>query len=412
MAEDLIITPEPPYDMWEVGVVHQPRFRRVVSFYGRKEDVPDNEKVPSITSYARYLYQVWLWKEKGEWIPDGYDVDHINDDPLDDRLENLQLLTNIENIRKRDHARYKKVEVSAEELARVEKLLNEERSWHEIASICRYQRGFLRYLIATHLPHHALEEHPRTNAATVQKMLDNGCSQDAVAEYFGVDQATISRFIDKHLPKYSKARLTEARVALIRDLLARGETLTNIAKATDCTVGNIIYFLKTYEPKLYEFWRKQKQYERQRMVEKVKELLEQGKTQREIAKILNTSRAIVTNIVTQIYPEYTADNLYLLRVEAVKEALRDGCTLPEAAKRTGLRYLVVYTITERFFPEYLEKTRAKREEHHRQIGQWLAEGKSQKEIAQLTGKTQGSVSEYISKHYPQHTRAAKKAETV
>ena len=46
-------------------------------------------------SYARYL---WI-SNYGE-IPDGYEVDHINNDRTDDRLENYQLLTGSENRRK------------------------------------------------------------------------------------------------------------------------------------------------------------------------------------------------------------------------------------------------------------------------------------------------------------------------
>jgi hypothetical protein len=43
-------------------------------------------------SYARYL---WI-STNGE-IPDGYEVDHINENRTDDRLENLQLLPSLEN---------------------------------------------------------------------------------------------------------------------------------------------------------------------------------------------------------------------------------------------------------------------------------------------------------------------------
>ena len=45
---------------------------------------------------ARFLY-VWFIGD----IPDGYDIDHINDNSLDNRLENLRMLTHKENIRRR-----------------------------------------------------------------------------------------------------------------------------------------------------------------------------------------------------------------------------------------------------------------------------------------------------------------------
>lgn len=42
-----------------------------------------------------------IWVYFNGSIPEGYDVDHINDVSTDNRLENLQLLTRTENIRKR-----------------------------------------------------------------------------------------------------------------------------------------------------------------------------------------------------------------------------------------------------------------------------------------------------------------------
>lgn len=45
------------------------------------------------TSYARYLMAIKL----GHYVPIEFDVDHINNDPSDDRIENLQLLSREEN---------------------------------------------------------------------------------------------------------------------------------------------------------------------------------------------------------------------------------------------------------------------------------------------------------------------------
>ena len=57
-------------------------------------------------SYARYL-----WEEHNGKIPDGYEVDHINNN-IDDRLENLQLLTREENIKKIQIGNVSKINLS------------------------------------------------------------------------------------------------------------------------------------------------------------------------------------------------------------------------------------------------------------------------------------------------------------
>ena len=52
---------------------------------------------------CQYVLSNIVWVYFNGQIPEGYDVDHINDNPLDNRLENLQLLTRKENLCKRGH---------------------------------------------------------------------------------------------------------------------------------------------------------------------------------------------------------------------------------------------------------------------------------------------------------------------
>ena len=60
--------------------------RRMVYLFNSEND-------RTTISFARYLMTCKL----GFFIPEGYEVDHINDDKTDDRIENLQVLTKEDN---------------------------------------------------------------------------------------------------------------------------------------------------------------------------------------------------------------------------------------------------------------------------------------------------------------------------
>lgn len=62
----------------------------------RRIDLFNTNADRTTISYARYLWII----HSGSFIPDGYEVDHINSDCSDDRIENLQLLTCEEHLEK------------------------------------------------------------------------------------------------------------------------------------------------------------------------------------------------------------------------------------------------------------------------------------------------------------------------
>ncbi len=65
---------------------------------GRKHVIhyDDTTKKKRTQSYPRYIMEQYLGRELESWEQ----VDHINDDFTDDRIENLQILTQKENITK------------------------------------------------------------------------------------------------------------------------------------------------------------------------------------------------------------------------------------------------------------------------------------------------------------------------
>ena len=78
----------PPYDSeYKYGYV-------VVNKEPRRNVILYNNSVDRTTvSYARYLYETHL----GYKLLPGQVVDHINEDKMDDRLENLQVITVLDN---------------------------------------------------------------------------------------------------------------------------------------------------------------------------------------------------------------------------------------------------------------------------------------------------------------------------
>lgn len=87
-----VFKPEYPWSQWYshgyLFTKPEERNRKYIKLIGEDKVIR--------TTYARYLYAVHL----GQMIPDDLHVDHINNDPIDDRIENLQLLTASENTKK------------------------------------------------------------------------------------------------------------------------------------------------------------------------------------------------------------------------------------------------------------------------------------------------------------------------
>ena len=80
----------PPYENYKVYKIVGGDGRARAILYKLGEDLATSR------SWAKYVYETAY----GVLIEDGLTVDHVNDDPTDDRLENLQLLTYTENIQK------------------------------------------------------------------------------------------------------------------------------------------------------------------------------------------------------------------------------------------------------------------------------------------------------------------------
>ena len=81
----------PPFSlMWRIGyLVTNKENRRNVLLYNNRHD-------RTTISYARYIYCVAI----NAFIPSDTEVDHIDGDKTNDTLQNLQLLSKADNIKK------------------------------------------------------------------------------------------------------------------------------------------------------------------------------------------------------------------------------------------------------------------------------------------------------------------------
>ncbi|AUR86319.1 HNH nuclease [Vibrio phage 1.084.O._10N.261.49.F5] len=64
-------------------------------------DLVNSDEDRTTTSFARYLFSVKL----GYLVPEGFEIDHIDGDPSNDDISNLQMLTVEEHIRKSSEER-------------------------------------------------------------------------------------------------------------------------------------------------------------------------------------------------------------------------------------------------------------------------------------------------------------------
>ncbi|MBO7716129.1 MAG: HNH endonuclease [Methanobrevibacter sp.] len=77
----------------KIGIYDKDERERQIVSYKEKGTYASGTKTLVL---SRVIY-AWYYNE----CPSGMDVDHINNDSLDDRLDNLQLLTRAENLAKR-----------------------------------------------------------------------------------------------------------------------------------------------------------------------------------------------------------------------------------------------------------------------------------------------------------------------
>ena len=394
-------TPEPPYSNdYDVG------YYRI--------DVKNNRKYVTLvnsatkerfgTLYSRYLFQVDYWKKYGKLIPDDMQVDHINDNCHDDRLENLQLLTQLENIRKRDAVLYKKSPINETDISIIRQLLHDKWSYSVITERFGITPGHLRHLIRTRFPEFQSDKMLDQNHAAIRGMLENGISQLEIASQFDVSQITISRYIRNHLQDVSKDALISRRLETIKDGLIKGETNVQIAEKIGCSGASVCLYIKRFFKEYVAERVLSEKFEREEHVRKIKILLDKKHTQIEIAMLLELSISIVNTLIRDYLPEYKNYNLYEERVAAVGDLLHGGATREEIAIILDIEQRVISSIITKFYPQYRKEI--ERGDTLEKFKELVLSGVkySWSDIAEKLGISQSTVSDYYNTYFPEKTK--------
>lgn len=208
------------------------------------------------TLYSHYLFQVEYWKKHNALIPEGMEVDHINNNPFDDRIDNLQILTRLENIQKRDDFKYSQKPMNQAILNRIETMLYDRATRKQVVQKFKISYGHLRWLIHRYLPQFEETTYLERNANDMVELLGRGVTAGEVGDQYGVSNTTVLRVYEKVTGKKYQEQNTTERVAFISEKIDAGHTLSQISRLMGVTDAAVLYLVKKYLPEKWKIMQK------------------------------------------------------------------------------------------------------------------------------------------------------------
>jgi predicted transcriptional regulator len=326
-----------PYNVFESATVYlnTHRKRRVIILKGKNTaKIWKETGLAYRTTYARFLYQIDYWSKYKKLIPNGMEVDHIDDNSLNDTLSNYQLLTTFENAQKRDFNNRKYTEVSKELLSKIKHLLDKKISYVKISQKCDISPGKLKYILNTHFGYSFPEKFKGFDDEKIKKMLKEGKSHNEIGFELGISYSSVRRHIkDKLPPEYHDmvgGRNRKEVLKEIESLLKSGETSNSvIGKKVGYTDSNVCIIIQKEFPEYYKQIKEKEQDDRSSIITALKSKLDEygimaNLTQ--VSKDLNLTQQVVHSLVEKYIPEYSFYELQKRRMKYVVELFHKDAT--------------------------------------------------------------------------------------
>lgn len=282
------------------------------------------------STYARYLMNCHLWKTEGRILTEEEEVDHVNGNALDDRIDNFEIVSREENIRRRDFTQYASWGITQPVLDMIRSYLEAGENRRYIASEMGITMGYLRYLIHTYFPLYDSGLGVERDIADIIKRRTEGETFNEIADSYGVSRTTMQRIVEKHAPDVTGQAKRDERREYISNRAKEGAHYNEIAQELGCTPTNVWYYIKQHLPDIAKIYRAREREHHSEvsgrnraLVAMIAPFINAGVTYTELEQVLGAKKGRLQDVVTKYDKENIVKTLPRSRPRSEKPSVAE-----------------------------------------------------------------------------------------
>lgn len=344
-------TPEEPYQNYRTALISADESS------GRKYvNITGNGRVNQVfLTYARYLYQVDRWKQGLGWIPKDLEVDHINDDCTDDRLENYQLLTEAENLAKMRSRRKRTCVVIICPMCKTRIAVELWRTQHKKsdrrpASVIMCSRRCAVNFNIHHTPDDIKTWIRNNQTLYIVNIADNPDVKEPHCEIVEYGSRAMFDFDIRTIPSFATANFNEARykpvsekLPVMVELYKEGYDYATIGKMIGTSKESVGEILRKHDI----VTGRDEEY-RLRLI-RVREMVLAGASVEEIQTFLKLTRGATFQYLRQYVPEFDSKaTLLQKKIDKIKELLAQKMSIKEIARQLNAELSGIYKLIDKY----------------------------------------------------------------